>query len=121
MPANPSMVVRVSANLTDLVSGLGNTRVAVTSTAATMGTLSKATTSTSNVFSQFHTGLSTADKTLAMFGVHLGPQIQSLHELGVVAGKTATQLSLIDKASLILAAFLAGLKLGRLIAEFFDL
>ena len=66
------------------------------------------------------TGLSAADKTLGAFGVHIGPEIHALDELSQAAGKTASELGLIGSASLVAAAALGGIGIGRRIAEWTD-
>jgi hypothetical protein len=65
----------------------------------------------------FHQGLSQADKTLAAFGVHIGPEIQAIKELGQASGKTASEIGLIGTAGLVAGAALAGWKIGGLIAD----
>lgn len=75
----------------------------------------------SNSFGQLSQGLATADKTLAAFGVHIGPEIHALDEMSQASGKTASQIGLIGTASLVAAAALGGWNIGRKIAEFFDL
>ena len=69
----------------------------------------------------FHQGLSQADKSLAAFGVHIGPEIQAIRELGEASGKTVGQIGAIGTAGLAASAALAGWQLGRLIADFFGL
>lgn len=81
----------------------------------------KAAATTSSSFGQLSQGLSAADKTLAAFGVHIGPEIHALEELATASGKTASQLGLISTASLAAAAALGGWEIGRTIAKFFDL
>lgn len=65
--------------------------------------------------------LSTFDGVLASMGVNIGTEIRGLTELGEASGKTFTQLGLVATAGLAAGAALGGWKLGRLIAEFFDL
>jgi hypothetical protein len=62
--------------------------------------------------------LRTFDGALASMGVHIGPEIKALGELGEASGKTASQLGLVTTAGLALAAGIGGWKIGRLIAEF---
>ena len=77
--------------------------------------------STTTAFGVLHTGLNQADRTLTSLGVNIGPQVQALNELSAASGKTVTQLGLIGTAGLALGAGVAGWKLGRMIADFFDL
>jgi hypothetical protein len=76
---------------------------------------------TNRSFGTLSTGLSAADKTLSAFGVHLGPEIQGLREMEDMAGKTARQIGVLGTATAVAAAALAGWKVGRMIAEFFNL
>ena len=69
----------------------------------------------------FHQGLSQADKTLAAFGVHIGPEIQAIRELGEVSGKTASQVGAIGTAGLAVSAALGGWQIGRWIADWLGL
>ncbi|HVQ16968.1 MAG TPA: hypothetical protein VMS40_25370 [Vicinamibacterales bacterium] len=82
---------------------------------------STTTTQTSSSFGQLSQGLSTADKTLAAFGVHIGPEIHALEELSQATGKTATEIGAVGTASLVAAAALGGWEIGRTIAKFFEL
>lgn len=75
----------------------------------------------SNSFGQLSQGLSTADKTLAAFGLHIGPEIHALDEMSQVVGKTTKEIGLIGTATSVAAAALAGWAIGRKIAEFFEL
>lgn len=61
------------------------------------------------------------DGVLASLGVHIGPEIKGLEDLAGAAGKSATEVGLLGTAGLIAGAALAGWKVGRLIADFFDL
>lgn len=69
----------------------------------------------------FGSALGQVDKTLGALGVHIAPEIHALQELGDTAGKTATQIGLIGTAGLAAAAGIGGWKIGRLVADFFDL
>lgn len=80
-----------------------------------------ATKASGNSFGQLSQGLSTADKTLAAFGVHIGPEIRALEEMSLAAGKTASQIGLIGTGSLIAAAALGGWEIGKLIRDFTNL
>jgi hypothetical protein len=67
------------------------------------------------------TALGQFDGVLASLGVNIGPEIRSLSELGDASGKTASQLGLIGTAGLVVGAGIAGWKIGRAVADFFDL
>ena len=49
---------------------------------------------TDNAMGDFSEGLGVADKTLAALGVHIGPQIRAIQELGNVSGVTFEKLGL---------------------------
>jgi hypothetical protein len=83
--------------------------------------LDRMTTQGTSGLTTFHQGLSQADKVLAAFGVRIGPEIQAIRELGDASSKTAQEIGLIGTAGLALGAGLAGWKVGRMIADFFDL
>lgn len=61
------------------------------------------------------------DGALAAAGLHLGPEIRALGELGDVAGKSAKEVGLLGTAGLAFGAAMGGWKIGRMIAEFFGL
>lgn len=65
--------------------------------------------------------LSAFDGVLASMGVNIGAETRALGELGEASGKTFTQLGLVATAGLVVGAAMAGIKLGRLISEFFEL
>lgn len=67
------------------------------------------------------TSLSQFDGVLSSVGIKLGPEIRALGELGDASGKTASQIGLLGTAGLALGAAVGGWKIGRLIADFFDL
>ena len=68
-----------------------------------------------------HQSLGQFDSVLNALGVHIGPEVRALGELGEASGKSATQMGLIGTAGLVAAAALGGWKIGRLVADFFDL
>jgi hypothetical protein len=70
---------------------------------------------------RFHDSLQRFDGVLAAVGLNIGAEVRALGELGQAAGKTAGELGLITTAGLTAGAALGGWKLGRLIAEFFEL
>ncbi len=65
--------------------------------------------------------LGEVDRILAVFGVHITPEVRALKEFGESADKSAGQLGLITTGALTVAAAVAGWKLGRAISEFFEL
>lgn len=76
---------------------------------------------TTGGFSRLHGSLAQFDAALSAAGVHIGPEVRGIAELGEAAGKTSGQLGLIATAGFVVAAALAGWKIGRAISEFFDL
>jgi len=62
-------------------------------------------------------GLSQVDKTLNLFGVRLGPQVQALRELGSVAGLTYDKLGLWGSLGAVGASFAAGWQIGTWITQ----
>jgi hypothetical protein len=67
------------------------------------------------------TAMGSFDGVLSSMGVNLSPQIRALGELGDAAGKTASQLGLIATTGLVVGAAMGGWKIGRAVAEFFEL
>ena len=61
------------------------------------------------------------DSVLASVGIHVGPEIKGLTELGAAAGKSVGSMGLLATAGLAAGAAIGGWKLGRVIAEVFDL
>src|SRR5262245_9549352 len=59
---------------------------------------------TAGTIGELQTALGTADKTLGLFGVHIGPAIQALGELGSVATGTAGTLTMLAQGTLITTA-----------------
>lgn len=62
--------------------------------------------------------LAQVDGVLGAMGVHLGPEVKALRELGEHSDKTASQLGALGTVALAAGAAIGGWKLGRLIAEF---
>src|SRR6187431_3097799 len=56
--------------------------------------LEGASASTNSSMGDLSAGLSVADKTLNALGIHIGPQIQAIRELGNVSGVTFEKLGL---------------------------
>jgi hypothetical protein len=61
------------------------------------------------------------DGVLQSAGVNIGPQVKAFEDLAAAATKGAGGLGTFTKAGLITGSFLEGWKLGRMIADFFDL
>ena len=76
---------------------------------------------TTNAFGTLRAGITQADKTLGVFGLQIGPQIEALEELSGAAGKTASSIGAIGTAGLVVAAGIGGWQIGRAVAGFFDL
>lgn len=72
-------------------------------------------------FTRLHGSLQQFDSLLATMGVHIGPEIRGLAELSAAAGKSASDIGLIATAGLAIGAGIGGWKIGRLVADFFDL
>jgi hypothetical protein len=79
--------------------------------------LERASGTTNSAIGEFSEGLSTADRFLGVLGIHIGPQIQALRELGSAAGTTASSIGLVGSASLIAGAAIGGWQIGRWIAD----
>ena len=116
-----NLTVKVAADTAELKAGLDKAEVAVTRTASAMTTLSTTTTATVLPFNTLRGSLNQFDGALSAMGVKLGPEIRALGEFGDVAGKSAKDVGLLGTAGLAFAAAMGGWKIGRLIAEFFDL
>ena len=70
---------------------------------------------------RFRGSLQSFDGVMASLGVNIGTEVRALGELSEAAGKSATDLGLISTAGLAAGAVMAGWKLGRMVAEFFEL
>jgi hypothetical protein len=57
------------------------------------------------------------DGALNAVGIHIGPQIKAVEDLGAVAGKSAGQIGLLGTAGLVVGAAMAGWDVGRWIAK----
>ncbi len=68
-----------------------------------------------------HDALASFDSALGVMGVHIGPEIRGLTELGAASGQTASQLGAVATAGFVVAAGIGGWKIGRAVAEFFSL
>jgi hypothetical protein len=65
--------------------------------------------------------LQTFDGILGSLGIHIGPEIKAVGEIGSAAGKTSSQLGGLATAGLVVGASVAGWQLGRAVADLFDL
>jgi hypothetical protein len=72
---------------------------------------------TNQSIDDFSQGLSAADKTLGALGIHIGPQIQALRELGTVAGLTFEKLGLWGSAGLAASVGVATYELTKMTLE----
>jgi hypothetical protein len=79
--------------------------------------LEGASAQTNSAMGDFSEGLGVADKTLNALGVHIGPQIQAVRELGNVAGLTFEKLGLWGSLGAIGTAFAAGWQVGTWIDD----
>lgn len=79
--------------------------------------LEGATGHTTGTFNQLDQGLSAADKTLGALGIHIGPQIQAMRELGNVAGLTFDKLGLWGSLGLAASIGTATYQLTTMITE----
>jgi len=79
--------------------------------------LEGASAQTNSAMGDFSEGLGVADKTLNALGVHIGPQIQAVRELGNVAGLTFEKLGLWGSLGAIGTAFAAGWQVGKWIDD----
>jgi type IV secretory pathway protease TraF len=70
---------------------------------------------------RLHGSLSQFDRLLASVGINLGSEIGALKEVTAAAGQSVAQLGLLATAGLAVGAAMAGWKLGRMVAEFFNL
>jgi len=79
--------------------------------------LEGATGHTSGAVEDFSQGLGMVDKTLGLFGIRIGPQIQALRELSGVLNTNVASMSAWSLASSIGAAAVAGWHIGTWIDE----
>jgi hypothetical protein len=70
---------------------------------------------------RFRGSLQSFDGVMASLGVNIGAEARALGELSSAAGKTASELGLVSTAGLAAGAAFAGWKIGRVIADFFEL
>jgi hypothetical protein len=61
------------------------------------------------------------DGVLASMGINIGTEIRGLEDMASASGKTAAQLGGVATAGLAFGAAIGGWKIGRLVADFFDL
>ena len=85
--------------------------------AATSGMAETFTVSAGSVDRNTH-AFSQFNDMLSAVGIHLGPEMKAMEELGNASGKTAGQLGTLTTAGLALGAAVGGWKIGRAIAEF---
>ena len=95
----------------------GKLDAAISKTVASVDKAGASAKASASNFGVMADGLRTADRTLAQFGVNLGPTIGSLDEFAKVSGKTAGDLGKLGTAASVAGAALAGWNIGRWIAE----
>lgn len=125
---NPNLIVRVAANIEALKQDLTEGKQAIAATTTAMRELAGSTDAvevaakhTAPEVHNLRSALTSFDGVLSAMGVNIGAEVRGMLELGDAAGKTFSQLGLIATAGLAAGAALAGWKIGRLVADFFDL
>lgn len=73
--------------------------------------LESASSETNVGMDEFSNSLASVDKVLSAMGVHIGPQIQALKELGGLMGKTVSQVGYVASAGAVFATATASYKL----------
>jgi hypothetical protein len=58
------------------------------------------------------------DGVLSALGIHIGPEIRAMTELGAAGSQTALSLGLLATAGLVAGAAIGGWKIGRAVSEF---
>ncbi len=114
MATSPDLVVRVSANITALQQGMKDA-------SGEVNKLSEAATQATNPFTNLHAAAEKFDGVLAVAGIHIRTELHGLADLGDAAGKTTEQMGALGAAGLAVGAGLGGWKIGRMVADFFDL
>lgn len=106
-----SEVGKANQQLTGLESQTTTTGVAI----ARMGTV---TTTTTSAFTAASRSLTQFDSLLGAVGIHVGPAIKGLGELGAASGATVAELGLLGTAGLVLGTAMAAWKLGTMLHDF---
>lgn len=114
MGEQPSMVVRISGNIDNLRKSMTDGKVLIDGVAVSIEKVRKPTDSLHQSFQKF-------DSVLASVGVNLGTEVRAMGELSQASGKGAASLGGFEKAGLAVGAMMAGWKIGRMAAEFFNL
>jgi hypothetical protein len=102
-----AMGQEVPANIQTLADAVTNVGGAAEGTATHVGTL--------------HSAMNQFDGMLGALGIHIGPEVRGLSELGDASGKSASEIGLLGVAGLAFGAAVGGWKIGRAVADFFDL
>jgi hypothetical protein len=125
---NADLVLRVAANLTALQADMAQVTtilggVTTTTKAASVSASDFARTATQAGAAQAHwtDQLRAFDGVLASAGVHIGPEIRALGELGTASGKTASSLGLVATAGLAMGVGMAAWGITRAAMDFFQL
>jgi hypothetical protein len=87
-----------------------------TTTTAQITSLEKATTTAGPRASSLAESYHKFDGALNAVGIHIGPQIKAIEDIGNAAGKSASEIGLLGSAGLVAGAALAGWNFGRWIA-----
>jgi hypothetical protein len=87
-----------------------------TTTTTQITSLEKASATTATTAGTLSSSWRQFDGALSAVGVHIGPQVQGMIDLGDAAGKTAAQLGVVASAGLVFSAAMAGWNFGRWIA-----
>jgi len=88
-----------------------------TDTAVALTGLEKTTTTHAGSVGTLRSAYQSFDGVLNSVGVHIGPQISALEDLGKAAGKTASDLGLVGSAGLVLGTAMAAWDVGRWVAN----
>jgi len=90
-------------------------------TAAALDQLTTASAGTAPQVGTLSSSLRSFDSALQVSGVHMGPEIRAVIELGEAAGKSGTELGLLTTAGLSFAAFMVGVKIGGWVNDWLHL
>lgn len=126
--ANPALIVAVKGNIDDLTAKMkeGAVEIARVEGAAKSVTAAVAPMATTLQTAGTHvTGLKGAmesfDGILASVGIHMGPQIRGLGELGEAAKQGASGMGMVASAGLAIGVGMAAWQITRAVMDFFEL
>lgn len=86
-----------------------------------IGTLADHSTKARTANEALSTSLSRFDGVLSSVGLNVSSEVRAINEMADAAGRTSSEIGLLSTAGLALGAGFAGWKVGRMIADFFDL